>query len=140
MKSKRGQQDIIVTILLVLIVLTAIAFVAAFLMKNIKTSTASADDKQTCLKLDLDIASASATTGIVVTRPSGDPNVKMGDIKIFVNGAACTSATNTTTKALGPGASVTISGCTLASTNKVTAAPVLANNFVCDSNTEVTIP
>lgn len=157
MKSKKGQQDIIVTILLVLIVLTAIAFVAAFLMKNIKTTTTSADDKQNCLKINVEVASATkgslaivtpptpaVAPTVTVTRPSGD-TTGMSDVKLFVNGVACTTAV--TTLAVGESKSITLptgaSTCVvsgvLATNAKITAAPVLASGYVCTSSTEYTV-
>jgi hypothetical protein len=89
MKTKRGQTDVIVTVLLVLIALAAVAFIATFIINQVRQGANSAGVKTDCLKLtDFSIESAinstSTTTNVVVSREADD-GIAIKEIRFYVN-------------------------------------------------------
>jgi hypothetical protein len=86
MKNKKAQEGVIVTVLLVLVAIAAIATVAFFIIKNVGSGTSSAADKTTCLTAQFQITSASAgTTGNLVIKRTDTSEVVIKELKIFVN-------------------------------------------------------
>lgn len=85
MKSKKGQEGIIVTVLLILIAIAIVGVVAYFIMNQVKQGTETAGLKADCLKVSLFIDKA-AQNQIVISR--GNDNVNLSNIKLFVDGKA----------------------------------------------------
>ncbi len=134
MISKKAQQEIIVTILLVLVALGAVAFVGTFIMKNVKDSAGSAEDKQACLQVQFDLSAISNNTQIAVKR-TGTGSVVLNDTKVYVN----EEMKNSTEKNIGAGESATLSIPGLKTGDKVSAAAILASGYACGSTGEITI-
>ena len=127
MISKKAQQEIIVTVLLVLIALAAVAAVATFALKNIKTSTASGEDKQACLRLELAITAAPAGGNVTIAR-SGLGTDILNNVTVAINGVI----TNATQADLTAGTSKTLNiPGSLVKKSKVDITPVLADGYVC---------
>jgi hypothetical protein len=112
MKNKRGQQDIIVTVLLVLIALAAVALVATFVVNNVKKTTQTAEGQITgtvgaianCTGINLEVTSTSrGTTSSTVTVSSKAGTTTASGVRIYVNGVQCTNVAPTT--GLAPGES-----------------------------------
>ncbi len=88
MKTKRAQTEIIVTVLIVLIALAAVAFVATFIMNMVKSGSASAESKSECMKVPLafDIISVNnASTNNVVVQRTGDEGLIVSGLLFYVN-------------------------------------------------------
>jgi hypothetical protein len=106
MIERKGQQDIIVTVLLVLIALAAVALIATFIINNVREGTGSADDSATCLKINLEITSATDTS-VVVKRLDGEA-IDNAKLKVIVGGEA--EDDNPDLPAAGVSKTVTITG------------------------------
>ena len=132
MISKKAQQEIIVTVLLVLIALAAVAAVATFVINNVKKSTAGADDKLNCAKVELEIAGYSNTSvavnASVLRLGAGDVALKNvtisinSNVKIWSNGD------------LAPGSTALLGLSTtmgLKKGDQLEAAAVLSNGYAC---------
>lgn len=136
MKSKKGQQEIIVTVLLVLIALAAVAGVAVFIMKNVNTATASGEDQQKCLKINLALEAINNKT--VSIRRSGDSTIILKNVTIAVAGVIVNGTGN-----LASGTSQIMDLGDVKGYPKdteVQAAAILTNNFACQASTEVSLP
>lgn len=132
MKEKRGQQDIIVTVLLVLIAIAAVALIATFVIKNVKDNTNSADDAATCLKVNLEIVGNNATS-VSVKRTDGE--ILTGNIKVIVDGKSYGSATLPQA-----GETVIVNNGSVTSAKTAEAAVVLANGYTCSVKaTKITV-
>ena len=143
MKSKKAQQDIIVTVLLVLIALAAVALIAAFIVRSVITGTSSASDRADCIKAVFTVTKVTNQTGAIglavsVRREAGSDDVKISSLKILVAGASGnvsgsipnaleTSVVNVTDKNYTSGA-------------KVEVAPVLQDGTICAVITSYTLP
>ena len=95
MKSKKSQQEIIVTVLLVLIALAAVALIATFVINQVRQGSQTAGNKADCLKVSLSIDKA-ANNQLIVSRGNDDRNIT--EIKLFKNGV------------LSPDSNITIPG------------------------------
>ena len=96
MKSKRAQTEIIVTVLIVLIALAAVAFVATFIMDMVKSGSVSAEFKTECIKVPLafDIISATnASVNNVVVQRTGDEGLLVSGLLFYINDAKNQSST-----------------------------------------------
>ena len=87
-KTKRGQTEIIVTVLLVLVALAAVGLIAYFIMGQIRGGTAEAQEKADCLKT-IDSYSivkvTSASTGNLIIKNEKDDGIILKELKIYVN-------------------------------------------------------
>jgi hypothetical protein len=153
MKNKRGQQDIIVTVLLVLIALGAVALVATFVVNNVKKTTQTAEGQigsnvealTNCTGVNLEMVSArkgSGTARFVITSKGG--SVTASDVRIYVKGITCTNLVPVSGTSISPGETKqynstwdNINGCVKSNsvitpgTTKVEVAAVIGNT-VCD--------
>lgn len=150
MKSKKGQGELITTVLIILVVLAAVAIVATFIIRNVTKTTETAGNKTEaltgqlggsadCSQITLNISSATASNGaVVVTQPSG--TLTASNVKFIVGGTVCTTTPATQPLAPGASATYTISGCgTLtAGTTKVQAAAVTSGGTVCSATSTAT--
>lgn len=117
-KSKRGQGEIITTVLIVLVVLAAIAIVAAFIMRNVKTSTETAENKTAaqaaalaviadCANVDLEVTNQTRGTALTnmstVTVKNAGGSITLTDVIIYVDGKSC----STTAQSIAPGKTAT---------------------------------
>jgi len=138
MISKKAQQEIIVTVLLVLIALAAVAAVATFVINNVKKSTAGADDKLACSKVELSIADlkASATAVAINVQRLGTADVTLTTVNVMVNGV---KITGTGTGAILPGETKSAGNSILVKDQKVEAAAILANGYACAPMASTTV-
>lgn len=134
MMSKKTQQEIIVTVLLVLIALAAVAAVATFVINNVKKSTAGADDKLACIKVELNIAAVAVGSNVTVQR-LGSAEVEGVTVKLMVGGVAAGDAT-----AIGSGETKTlVPTIALAKGSVVEASAVLSSGYVCPAGASATV-
>ena len=153
MMSKKAQQEIIVTVLLVLIALAAVAAVATFVIRNVQTSTAGAELKQKCLKVELSIQDVNVgDTSIIVKRLGSSADTALKDVKVFYDGASCNISTATgdfaagTTKSIilnGTGISSCVTNVGVVATKKIEIAPIINDKttagYACDTVAEVVV-
>jgi hypothetical protein len=87
MKSMKSQQEMIITVLVILIAIAALIGVAFFITNMSRQSTSSAGLSTKCLSIDLSINSAeSGSNTIAVQRGAGGQDIEIKEIKIYVNG------------------------------------------------------
>jgi flagellin-like protein len=143
MKTKKGQTEIIVTVLLVLIALAAVAAIAYFITGSVNKGTAAAQDKADCLKISIVLESAKATyanstgtiTELKMSRQNDDVAIK--EIKVYLNdkyvGSTATIPTKletTTVNVVNVSTNVTVG-------SKVRINPVLnSTSYICEGNNE----
>jgi hypothetical protein len=132
---KKAQQEIIVTVLLVLIALAAVSAIAVLITKNVQQATATADQKQACLKVELDITNIDKTLNAVTVKRLGSGAV-LGAVNVSVNGAVKEGVEN-----IAPGGSavITLPGTSLATGDKVEVAATLSDGYACQPMTEETV-
>ena len=123
MKSKKGQTDMITTVLLVLVGLAAVALIGYFIMNQVRTTTGAAGDKTKCALVQLDIGDMKNgdTTVNIKRLGSSDNSTNSVTVNVFVNGAS-----KNTTAAIGVGATGAVTVPALVSGQKVDASAVLA--------------
>ena len=130
--DKKGISTVVVTVLIVLVAIIAVAILWAALRPPIEKGAAGAGKAQECFYLNLQIASANATTDTVkVKRDAGTADLTK--MKIIVNGVITESSTvpaELETK------SYTV---TLASGDEVEIAGVLAGDVTCSVADTVTV-
>ena len=135
-KTKRSQTELIVTVLLVLIALAAVAFIASFIMNQVRKGGEIGDVKVTCLNLDFKIVSAvNGGTTVSVQRDVGGEDTEIDGVRVLVDGTAknTTSGNWTTleTKSIYVG--------TLATGQKVEIAPILKGGVACSVKDTATV-
>jgi hypothetical protein len=130
-RAKKAQQDIIVTVLLVLVALAAVAIVAAFIVRNVKQSTVTAQDKADCSKVELEITQLNTTH--VTLRRLGDNSIPLKNVTVTVNGAI----NNATNADMTAGVTKTLNLNPVGTTGqKVAAYAVLADGYACSVGAE----
>ncbi len=144
MINKKGQQEIIVTVLLVLLALAAVVLIAGFIMRNVRQGGEVGESRVNCLSLDYEVTrAANGESTISVRRNTGGENVNVTGIKILVD------STNRLEMKDLPGILETRSACIdtnvsnnctnssfvtgqLTTGQKIEIAPVLQGGTVCD--------
>ena len=133
MKTKKSQQDIIVTVLLVLIAIAAVAVIAYFIINQVRQGTDNAQAKADCLKLDFQITKAvNAAISITVQRNDAS-SVNITKLSATIGGANWGSTTTI------PGALTTTviqnasSNTNLSTGQTVEVGAILANGATCPS-------
>lgn len=100
-KSKKGQAQIIVTVLTILLVIAAIAIVAISVMNVIRDRTGEADNRLECLKIGLSVERAlSGESSVVIKMDSGEINSVNVTTIIDAASTGTTKARNSTGKLL----------------------------------------
>ena len=134
--QKKGQEGVIITVLLVLIAIGAVAAVSYFVINQVRQGQAQATDKLNCLKLNYEIVSAvTGRTSVTVRRTAGGDELNVTNIIVSIG----TKGTNSTSN---PGMMVSevISGFNpIAGGDKVDIAPVLNGRITCDVRTSTTV-
>jgi len=129
--QKKGQEGVIITVLLILIAIGAVAAVSYFIIGQVRQGTVAGTDKANCLKLNYEIVSAvKGDSNIMIRRIAGGDDVNVTNIIV----SAGTKGTN---KTAGPGMMeiITVSGFNITSGDKIEVAPVLSNGVTCDIRT-----
>lgn len=89
MKTKKTQQEIIVTVLLVLIAIAAVILISNFVINMVKERAGAGESQIKCLSLAFTINKAIAATAganVTITRNAGGDNVEIIGAKILVEG------------------------------------------------------
>jgi hypothetical protein len=146
MKTKRTQQEIIVTVLLVLIAIAAVILISNYVINMVKDNTAKGQGKLDCIGVDLTINRAIATeNGVLITRNVGTGTVNITNIKILIDGIAKNSTDGnlqifeTKNFTFDVVASEVRTPIDLSTGQKVSAVVTLAGGTVCDPKGEVTV-
>jgi multidrug resistance efflux pump len=138
MKSKRAQQEIIVTVLLVLIAIAAIVLISNFVINMVKTKTTEGNNALTCTSIDFTVARATSTwTNITLTRGAKGSDINITNAKVLVNGAVANDTTGTWSVLTSRVVPLTTGA--LKSGDKITVAPILGNGAGCDPMAETTV-
>ncbi len=131
MKTKKSQSEIITTVLLVLVALAAVAVIAVFIINQVRTSTASAESKANCMKVDFAITKAVVGANNVTVQRLDEGTVVVNNISITVDG----TSKKVTDKAGVPGSletkDVVFTSGTLAAGNKVELGVILSDGTAC---------
>lgn len=132
--NKRGQTEVITTILLILIVLAAVIIVWQVINRFVTKGGGAIESKTACIDIKLNIVSASNSTGdIKVTRLSGGTDDAVANIKILVDGAVPTSITDPLDTQLSQFETQTWTvGGSFESGAKIEVAPVLKDGTLCE--------
>lgn len=130
LNNKRGQQDIIVTVLLVLIAIIAVAIVATFILRQVRQGAGSAESQANCIKLDFDITSAvNGETTIDIAR-NDESSVAIQDYRVSYDDDDEDIAPVTTKTARGT-ESLTLTIGPLATGKTVEAIAILDDGTIC---------
>jgi len=126
--QKKGQEGVMITVLLILIAISAVAAVSYFVMTQVRQGMAQATDKLDCLKLNYEIVSAvRGDTNITVRRISGGEDVNVTNIIVSI-GKKINSTTNP-----GMMESKVVSGFDrINGGDKIEVTPVLKGGITCD--------
>jgi hypothetical protein len=138
MKSKKAQQDIIITVLLILIALAAVSAIAYFIVNQVKTGANQATDKAECLKVTLAIDKVNVTGTshtLYISRGSDDINLK--DMNVYVNGVLSTTKNIALPGKLEKKYGIAQTA-TLSVGNTVRINAVLQSGYVCENGAEAT--
>lgn len=81
MKTKKGQEGIIVTVLLILIAIAAVVAIGYFVMGQVNRGVESGEGQANCFKLDLSIEAVS-TTAFSVKRNDVESSVVVKSIEV----------------------------------------------------------
>ena len=84
MKTKKSQQELIVTVLLVLIALVAVVIISTFIIRYVRQGTAAAAGKANCAKIDLQIVAAQAGQNKMYYIKRNDNNADIGISSVSV--------------------------------------------------------
>ncbi len=142
MKSKKAQEGIIVTVLLVLVAIAAVSAVAYFVINNIRSGTAAATDKTDCLKVSLSLDNAKATyttatsnyTDLTLSRQNDAIVLKA--VNIYVNGKLFGS-TSTIPAQLETATATLVNTTKVLTGDKVRINPVLnSTGYICEVGSE----
>jgi len=140
MRTKKGQAEIITTVLIVLIALAAVAIVGYFIMNQVRQGAAKGESQFQCTKLQLEITKASAATPTTVTIKRNDAETLTGaTVKVIYDGASWVSngvlpnslETGTLTRNVG--------STNLAAGKKVEVGVVLADGTACANLAATTV-
>jgi len=128
MKSKKAQSEMITTILLILVAISAVILVSIFIMNQVKSSTANAAVKASCLKLELEFPTTitAGDTAIVVRLGGSFADVTLSKLFIYANGLEAMSYTGANPPELGSTVTGTVSG--LESEDKVEATVMIKDS------------
>jgi len=134
--QKKGQEGVIITVLLILIAIAAVAAVSYFVINQVRQGQVQATDKLNCLKLNYEVVSAvNGTSTVTVRRIAGGDDLTIKNIIVSVGTKGTNSSANPAMMV-----STAISGfTTITSGDKVDIAPVLSNGVTCDVRGSFTV-
>ena len=143
MKTKKGQTEIIVTVLLVLIALAAVTAIAYFITGQVKNGTALADNKANCLKLDFQVTKAISGTSNVIVQRNDDGTVILQELKVLVDGVTAngnaTVPTSLETTVIPVTNSTDGTSMNLTTGQKIEIGAVLTNGGTCADIASATV-
>lgn len=150
MKTKRGQSEIIVTVLLVLIAIAAVVFVGTFIINAVKSNAAKGEDKTKCLEVDMSIIKATynaqgTDAALAITLEKGsNAIVDLSELRFYVAGKQIGSTSEASATDLQPNVQQTLyfakdTAWTFQVGDTIDLAPVLASGTVCDKKVGVAI-
>ena len=139
MKTKRSQSEIITTVLLVLVALAAVAVIAVFIINQVRTSTASAESKANCMKVDFAITKAVAGANNVTVQRLDEGTIFVNNLSITVDGASKNlTATNAVPSSLTT-KDIMMNAGTLNAGQKVELGVILADGTACATKATKTV-
>ena len=128
--ERKGQAQIIVTVLIILLVLVIIGIVSTLVVRTVRQGAEEAGSSVECLKLQMEVAFAAENNSIVVTRNPGGGDIS--GYKVIVDGnTVVANGTSNDGSALAPLTSETFVNDSISSTSKVEIAPILADGAQC---------
>jgi len=133
--QKKGQEGVIITVLLILVAIAAVAAVSYFVINQVRLGQTEAANKISCQMLNYEIVSAvNGQNTVTVRRIAGGDQLNVTDIIVSFG----IKGTNKTT---GPGMMelVSVSGFNMSIGDKIEVAPVLPNGVTCDARTSLTV-
>ncbi|MFA5993269.1 MAG: hypothetical protein WC796_06190 [Candidatus Pacearchaeota archaeon] len=104
--QKKGISDVIVTVLMILLVVAAIAIIWAVLANFLNRGTQDVETTADCMNTNLKVVSAVSAHGATVSNITGtiehfSGNANINDIAFFVNGARVTTGLTKTIPSTG---------------------------------------
>jgi flagellar basal body-associated protein FliL len=94
MKTKKSQTEIIVTVLLVLLALAAVAFMYTFVMGQIRKGAEVGANKADCINLDFEITSAIAGQTNIIVKRNDDGKINVSKLALTVAGQTWNNTVN----------------------------------------------
>jgi len=122
--NKKGQAQIIVTLLIILLVIAIIAIVATLIVNTIQKGTQEATSSLDCLKVQLTIENVEDGN---VTISRGPDDIIIEGYRVIIDGSTST----VTGPDIGPLESKKFSDVLILSTSKVEVAPILEGDGPC---------
>lgn len=134
--KKRGQSEVITTVLIILLVLAAVFIVYTAVRNMVAGGTEKASKQSECFGNILTVVSADGSSKqVVITREAGGANADTGNIKVLVDGAAANVTSGDVT--IGQLETTTLNlDNTFLANKPVKAAAVLADGTVCPAGGE----
>jgi len=133
--QKKGQEGVIITVLLILIAIAAVAVVSYFIINQVRQGQTQAADRLSCGELNYEIISAvKDTNSITVRRIAGGDNVNVSNIIV-------TFGTKGTNKTASPAMMeiTSVSGFNITSGDKIEITPILKGSITCDTRASFTV-
>jgi hypothetical protein len=133
--QKKGQEGVIITVLLILVAIAAVAAVSYFVINQVRLGQTEAANKINCQMLNYEVVSAvSGQNTVTVRRTAGGDQLNVTNIIVSFG----IKGTNKTT---GPGMMelVSVSGFNMSSGDKIEVAPILSNGVTCDARTSLIV-
>jgi len=141
MKNKRSQQELIVTVLLVLIAIVAVVLIASFIVRYVREGTAAASGKAQCAKLQLEVVKTeSSTMGSNVTIRRGDNNaLSASNVVVMQQGVLWSNSTTSIPGALATSVIKNSTSAGLTNGNSLEVSVILSDGTVCTGVTTATV-
>jgi flagellin-like protein len=140
--KKRGQTDVIVTVILVLIALAAVGLIGYFIMNQVRGGTSQAQSKADCLKLDFQVIRAVDKESYINIQRNDDASIKIDKLTIVADSAsfnASSAAPNSTQLAVPIKIQKETGANNLAAGTKVVLNAMLPDGTVCSGIAEKTV-
>jgi len=83
MQNKKGQSEVITTVLIILLVLAAIVIVWQVVNSTVSNAAGEAKSQASCLGFSVTLGEITPGTNKII---SGYPNKKVDNVKVYVNG------------------------------------------------------
>ena len=85
--KKRGQSEIITTVLLVLIALAAVAIIAVFVVGQVRDGIEAAEIRAKVSAVEMSVSEASAGNNyLLIQKTSNNPDISIANISLLING------------------------------------------------------
>jgi hypothetical protein len=133
MKTKKAQQEIIVTVLLVLIAIAAVVLISNFVINMVRDKTAEGNNQLKCVGIDFEVSVARVGyPNTTITRGSGGSDVNVTDAKVLVNGVTKNSSVAGNWASFESKEVIFNPAYALVAGDKVEIAPVIQGGITCN--------